>query len=331
MNVFNQQVMPGIAANPVWASEVPESMRHLAEADAQEYEVGRREMSTFPHRGLDESGSTVGSQDFNIWAFDTPRADDAVLELAKTAIVQLQLGQRESVDFLAVSFSALDRVGHRYGPLSQEVLSTLIHLDLVLANLMQTLDAEVGEGRWVAGIAGDHGVTVPPEAARRQGNEEAERIDDADLLADLGTALRTAASRGGSPDQIAERLAVQIEEDELVEEAYTHHELTLGGAPLDSFAVLYRNSYYPGRAWGVLSRFGVEVRYGEGDLVTSFETGTDHGSPYWYDRHVEMMLLGPGVVPGVTDSPVYTVDFAPTLAALGAIRFPNDLDGRRLF
>jgi hypothetical protein len=81
----------------------------------------------------------------------------------------------------------------------------------------------------------------------------------------------------------------------------------------------------------VLSRFGVEVRYGEGDLVTSFETGTDHGSPYWYDRHVEMMLLGPGVTPGESASPVYTVDFAPTLAALGGIRFPNDLDGRRLF
>ncbi|MEQ1857411.1 MAG: alkaline phosphatase family protein [Longimicrobiales bacterium] len=328
---FNQEVMPGIASSPVWLSEVPAEFRLLAEDDAQVYEVGGRDQSSFPHRGVDESGSAVGSQDFNVWAFDTPRGDDAVLELAKTAIVQLQLGQRGSVDFLAVSFSALDRVGHRYGPLSQEALSTLIHLDLVLANLLTYLDAEVGEGSWVAGIAGDHGVTIPPEAARRQGNREAERIDDAEVLADLGTALRAAASRGGSPDQIAERLALEIEEEGLVEQAYTHHELTLGGMPSDSFAVLYRNSHYPGRAWGVLSRFGVEVRYGEGDLVTSFETGTDHGSPYWYDRHVEMMLLGPGVVPGVTDSAVYTVDFAPTLAALGGIRFPTDLDGRRLF
>lgn len=331
MNAFNQTVMPGIASNPVWVSEVPEGVRSLAEEDVQSYEAGGRGMSAFPHRGTEESGGAVGSPDFNVWAFDTPRVDDAVLELAKTAIVQLQLGQRASVDFLAVSFSALDRVGHRYGPYSQEALSTLIHLDLVLANLLDYLDTQVGEGRWVAGIAGDHGVAVPPELARRQGDDEAERIDDADVLADLGTALRAAAARGGSPDQIAERLALAIEEDELVEEAYTHRELTVGGAPLDEFAILFRNSYYPGRAWGVLSRFGVEVRYGEGDLVTSFETGTDHGSPYWYDRHVEMMLLGPGVVPGQTDSPVYTVDFAPTLAALGGIRFPQDLDGRRLF
>lgn len=331
LNTFNEQVMPGIAANPVWVSEVPSAMRSLAEDDAQDYEVGRRAMSTFPHRGVDESGGPVGSQDFNIWAFDTPRADDAVLELAKTAIVQLELGQRGPVDFLAVSFSALDRIGHRYGPESQEMLSGLIHLDMVLADLLSYLDQEVGQGGWVAGIAGDHGVTTPPELARRRGNREAQRIDDADVLADLGTILRQAASRGGSPDQIAERLALAVEEEGLVEQAYTHHELTLGGMPSDSFAVLYRNSHYPGRAWGVLSRFGVEVRYGEGDLVTSFETGTDHGSPYWYDRHIEMMMLGPGVAPGVSETPVYSVDFAPTLAALGGIRFPNDLDGRRLF
>ncbi len=331
MQRFNGEVMPPIASSPVWISEVPDDMRELAEADAQPYEGGGRSMSSFPHRGTEEAGSPVGSQDFNVWAFDQPRADDAVLELAKTAILQLELGQRGPVDLLAVSFSALDEVGHRFGPLSQEALSTLIHLDLVLANLLTYLDTEVGQGRWVAGIAGDHGVAIPPEAARRQGNREAERIDDSDVLADMGQLLRRAAAQGGSPDAIAERLALAIEEDGLVEQAYTHRELLYGGEPSDSFAVLFRNSHYPGRAWGVLSRFGVEVRYGEGDLVTSFETGTDHGSPYWYDRHVEMMLLGPGVVPGETTSPVYTVDFAPTLAALGGIRFPNDLDGRRLF
>jgi predicted AlkP superfamily pyrophosphatase or phosphodiesterase len=330
LTVFNAEVMPAIAASPMWLSEVPGDLQSLAEADAQAYEVGGREMSVFPHRGADEAGPP-GSEEFNVWAFDTPRADDAVLELAKTAIVQLQLGQRGPVDFLAVSFSALDRVGHRYGPVSQEALSTLIHLDLVLANFLQYLDQQVGAGRWVAGLAGDHGVTLPPEAARAQGNRDAERIMDEERLQELGRALRQAAANGGRPDVIADRLADLLEEDELVEAAYTHGQLTLGGEPADSFAVLFRNSYYPGRAWGILSRYGVEVRYGEGDLMTQFETGTDHGSPYWYDRHVEMMLLGPGVMPGVSDEPVYSIDFAPTLAGLGNIRFPDDLDGRRLY
>ena len=114
-----------------------------------------------------------------------------------------------------------------------------------------------------------------------------------------------------------------------MEKAYTHTELALG-EPADSFAVLFHNSYYPGRAWGPLSRWGVEVRFGDGDLV-GFPTGTNHESTYWYDRHVAMIFMGAGVEPGSSDAPVYTVDFAPTLAGLAGIPIPDDLDGRRIY
>ncbi len=109
-------------------------------------------------------------------------------------------------------------------------------------------------------------------------------------------------------------------------EAYTHRELTAGQLA-DSFAVLFRNSHHPGRAVGLFSRFGVEVRYNYNDLVY-YPTGTTHGSPYWYDRHVPFILMGAGVEPGVSELPIYTVDLAPTLAAFGAVPTPPDLDGR---
>ena len=56
----------------------------------------------------------------------------------------------------------------------------------------------------------------------------------------------------------------------------------------------YYAGYYAGRAWGPLSRWGVEVRFGEGDLV-GFPTGTNHESTYWYDRHMGMIFIGAGV------------------------------------
>ena len=327
---FNEQVMPGIRGPNVWRSEVPSVARVLARDDDADYE-GDGEHTTFPHSALEEVPDD-DAQAFNIWAFDQPRADDAVLALAKVAIAEHELGQREGhVDLLAVSFSALDRVGHYYGPRSQEALSTLLHLDAVLFELLRFLDDEVGEGRWVAGLAGDHGSAESPEAEREAGFEDAERIDEGERFAALGEALREAASEGPNPDRIAERVAELIEERGLAEAVYTHHELVLGGEPADSFAVLYRNSHYPGRAWGPLSRFGVELRFGERDLVTAYPTGTTHGSAYWYDRHVEMMWVGAGVPQGESDEPVYTVDFAPTLAGLAGIRVPVDLDGRRLF
>ncbi|HSH76273.1 MAG TPA: alkaline phosphatase family protein [Longimicrobiales bacterium] len=328
---FNGAVMPGLALDSIWDNEVPEQLRELARPDSADYEQGGATGSSFPHIGTQVAGP-VGSQEFNMWAFDQPRADDAVLDLAKAAIDELDLGQREGhVDFLALSFSGLDRVGHAYGPFSQEAFSTLVHVDGVLADLLSYLDESVGEGRWVAGLAGDHGALENPEAAREGGNSAAERVDEAQVRERMTEALREAALEGPDPQAIATRLAELVEERGIVERAYTHQELMGGGEPSDSFAILYRNSLHLDRAWGILSRFGVEVRYAEGKLVTPYPTGTNHGSPYWYDRHIEMMFLGAGVPHAVSGEPVYTTDFAPTLAGIGGVRTPGDLDGRQMF
>jgi hypothetical protein len=106
-------------------------------------------------------------------------------------------------------------------------------------------------------------------------------------------------------------------------------ELTVG-MPADSFATLYRNSYHPGRGADLLSRFGVEIRRKPNYLLYA-RTGTTHGTPYWYDRYIPMILMGTGVEPGSTDRAAYSVDLAPTLARLAGIQYPNDLDGRVIY
>ena len=328
LNGFNQRVMPKIVDPDVWENEVPEVHRSLARGDTASYE-GDGVNTWFPHVSATENAPDTSRMQHSVWGFDQPRADDAVVELAKVAIEELRLGQRDDQDFLAISLSATDRVGHGYGPFSPEVMSTLVHVDRLLGDFFDHLDEEIGEGLWVVGISGDHGVATMPEYAQEMGNRDAERVLIDEMRADLTTVLNGVARGGGSPDDIAERLARATEDEGLVAAAYTHFELTKG-MPTDSFAVLYRNSYFPGRAWSDLSRFGVDLRFGEGDYV-GYQTGTSHESPYWYDRHVPIMLLGSGVFPGVSDAPVYTVDFAPTLAGLAGILVPDDLDGRRIY
>jgi arylsulfatase A-like enzyme len=99
--------------------------------------------------------------------------------------------------------------------------------------------------------------------------------------------------------------------------------------PADSFAVLMRRSLYPGRFAGPFSRYGVERRLASG-ILGNERTGTTHGSPYWYDRHVPMIFMGPGIRAGRVDNRVSTVDFAPTLASYVRVKYPNDLDGKPL-
>ena len=324
LNRFNDNVMPAIAADTAWTSEVPERFRGLARDDEGAPFEGDGTHTTFPHLSSQESSG--GPQQHNAWAFGQSRADRAVAELAKAAVDEMELGQRGHTDFLSISLSATDYVGHGYGPLSQEQLSNLIHLDRVLGDLLDYLDDEVGEDNWVAGFSADHGVVTMPEAAQAMGNDEAERILLTEMNGKIGDVAAKAMGGRGTPEEMAERTARALEDEGLVARAYTHDELTYG-EPADSFAVLFRNSHYPGRAHGQLSQYGVEFRYGDGDLV-SFPTGTTHGSPYWYDRQVPFILLGAGIDSGSSDRAVYTVDMAPTLAALAGIRTPDDLDGR---
>jgi hypothetical protein len=326
---FNREVMPPISAQNVWHTEVPEDLRPLARPDSAWYE-GDRVHVTFPHAS-DRENPPGDVQAHNAWAYDQSRADAAVILLALTAIDELDLGQRDDLDMLQISLSATDRVGHYYGPLSQEQFSNLIHLDRVVGQLLDHLDETVGEGRWVLGFTADHGVATMPEAMVELGLDTgAVRVTAAESNGALGGALRDGApGTDQSPEAVAERVKKLVEERGLVAKAYTHHELTRG-VPADSFSVLFRNSHYPGRAWGPLSRWGVEVRFGENDLY-GIDSGTNHESTYWYDRWVPMIFLGPGVTAGATETMAYTVDFAPTLAGLAGIPVPHDLDGRRIY
>jgi arylsulfatase A-like enzyme len=99
--------------------------------------------------------------------------------------------------------------------------------------------------------------------------------------------------------------------------------------PADSFAVFARRSLYPGRFAGAFSRQGVEIRLAPGVLGNE-RTGTTHGSPYWYDRHVPLIFMGPGIRAGRIDGRASTVDLAPTLARVIGVSYPRDLDGRPL-
>jgi predicted AlkP superfamily pyrophosphatase or phosphodiesterase len=325
---FNEEVMPEIFGVQVWESLVSEELAHLARADSADYEFDGVH-TTFPHVSKQENAADTSLVQHYVWGSDRPAADNAVMALAGVALDELELGQRDETDYLALSLSVTDRMGHQHGPFSPEVFSILINVDRLLGDFFALLDEEVGEGRWVVGLSSDHGVATMPEYARGQGNVEAERIPRDSVLQLMNPIITGALQAGGSPLVISERIAGGIEAAGVASKAYTHHDLTRG-APADSFAVLYRNSYFPGRAWDTLSRWEVDLRYGEGDYLGS-RTGTNHESAYWYDRWVPMIFLGPGVAPGVSDMPVYTVDFAPTLAGLAFIPFPSDLDGRRLF
>lgn len=325
---FNEEVMPTLLADSAWASSVPAGVAGLARPDDGTPFEGDGVHTTFPHLAAQEvRGEDPGA--FYNWSVHQPRADRAVRLMAQEAVENLELGRRGSVDYLALSFSATDYVGHGYGPLSQEQLDNLTRLDRELGEFFSYLDETVGEGRWVVGLSGDHGVMSMPEGLQGEGIA-GRRVNAQSRQQMMVRAIEDATrSANGDMDRLPAVLARTLEDRALVAAAYPHEDL-MSGEPADSFAVLFRNSYYPGRGAGWLSRFGVEIRFDYMELV-SRPTGTTHGSPYWYDRWVPLILMGPEVQAGTSDRPVFTVDLAPTLASLGGIPTPSDLDGKSVY
>jgi arylsulfatase A-like enzyme len=321
--------MPALFGDSIWEQTVPVAAREASRSDTSVYE-GDGIHTFFPHRFYDEVEDPSEQGALNRWAYGQTAPDAALGEFAKEAVHALGMGQDPVVDLLALSFSQTDAVGHDYGPLGREQLQNLLQLDQTLGDLMSYLDEEVGDGRWVMALTGDHGAVSIPEHLADQGGagSRATRED----LTQLRSIFRSFEGAGGDPEDVADSLVSALEELPFVADALTVLELTTP-PPADSFVVLMRNSYRPDRWIGGYESqgSGVVFRFKEGYFPDPTPQGTGHGSPYFYDRHVPLVFYGAMVEPGVSTDPARTVDIAPTLAQLAGIAIPDDLDGQPLF
>lgn len=321
---FNKEEMPQIYGETVWESRVPKDAEHLTRPDTSDHEM-RGRLGVFPYRAADQV-NMADSAALNRWHSRTPAPDAAVLGLTKAALAELQLGRRGTVDYLAVSLSQTDRIGHNYGPFSREQFNNLLHLDDVLAELFQSLDRAVGPDGWVAAFSSDHGILEIPEHLAESG-ADAVRLSP-DQMARFNGAVMGVVEGGARGDALAQGIKKSLEELPFVAKAYTFTEVENAQARPDSFAVLFAHSLSRERALSLPSRYGVYHRWRPQYFSTN--DATTHGTPYFYDRTVPLIFLGAGVEAGMSDGAVATVDVAPTLAALAGIQTPDDLDGRVL-
>jgi predicted AlkP superfamily pyrophosphatase or phosphodiesterase len=236
-----------------------------------------------------------------------------------------------------VSFSALDLVGHAYGPSSHEVQDIVARLDVTIGELLDQLDRTVGAGNYVVGFSADHGVGQIPEESGQGGRET-----NVETTAAINKALEPFLGPGkyvanaAYTDIYMEKVALKrMKKDPAVSaavlnalramtgiaQAYTAAEIMAPGArsstdPLKRAAAL---NYYPGRSGDLII-----VPKENWILSTS---ATTHGTLYPYDQHVPVILYGPGVRSQRFDTAATPADIAPSLAALAGISFRTS-DGR---
>jgi predicted AlkP superfamily pyrophosphatase or phosphodiesterase len=327
-----------------WTRLLPESA-YLYPDDAQGELTPNGWTRVFPHV-LKGEAAAADRVFYNAWD-SSPYSDAYLIRMAEASIDALKLGQGSGSDYLAVSFSALDLVGHSFGPRSQEVQDVLARLDVNLSSLFAKLDRTVGRDNYVLALTGDHGVSPVPEQMAALGLNGG-RVQTGDLIGRIEKALEPFFGPGkkvarlsyndlyfdrgvydrmrANPD--AMRAALDAARSTPgVGRVFSADELAaVHGTSDDDVEAATVANFFPSRS----GDFAVVLRpYFQFSSSGSTAAGSTHGSPYWYDRRVPIFLMGQGVKKGQYLGAAAPVDIAPTLAFLLGITLPA-ADGRVL-
>ncbi|GLU53244.1 alkaline phosphatase family protein [Dyadobacter frigoris] len=266
----------------------------------------------------------------------TPWGNTMTKDMAIAAIKGENLGKGKDTDFLAVSFSSPDRIGHAFGPTSVEQEDNYLKLDMEFAEMLTFLDGWVGKGNYTVFLTADHGGADVPafwkEHKLPAGLLDAVKIDE--------TVKKSLADAFGKGDFVLasenyqwyldhkllkEKKISMAEAIEIVRTALLPIEgiadvlnLTdMNKAPLNTYQLeLFKNNVNAKRSGDL--QIIVQPGWFAGGA-----TGTDHGTPYNYDTHVPFLLYGWGVNKGETLRRTTIADIAPTISALLHILPPS--------
>jgi predicted AlkP superfamily pyrophosphatase or phosphodiesterase len=274
----------------------------------------------------------------------TPFGNTITLEMAKATIQNEQMGTDSVTDFLAVSLSSPDYIGHTFGPNSIEAEDNYLRLDKDLADFLNYLDSKIGKNQYLVFLSADHGVTQPPSFMQSH-KIPAGSYDPEKLTTDLNTLLQ---DRFKTPDLVVAIMNEQVflNRPAIAKAKYTESDVCnvitsyLEKQPFVSRAIELKNAenatlnrtikdkitngYYPQRSGDV--QIISKPQWIEG-FATS---GTTHGTWFPYDAHIPLIFYGWKIKQGKTSRETSMADIAPTLAALLHIQQPSGCIGKTI-
>ncbi|UYQ93733.1 alkaline phosphatase family protein [Chitinophaga horti] len=325
VNQFNNKKLPEQYTAQPWNTLYPIATYTLSTADEKPYE-GKFKGATstsFPHK-VDGPGQLAS----------LPFGNTYTLDFAKAALDADKLGNGEATDFLAVSLSSTDYVGHQFGPNSIEAEDTYLRLDKDLADFFNYLDKKVGKGQWLYFITADHGVAhVPGYSTENKmhgglvstgnaiknlnaGVKKEFGIDKAILDADnYEVYLNYAAIPKAKMSEVKAYIIDELLKIPGVQEAFDLKSIGAGSLP-EPIKQMVTNGYNAKRSGDVM--FTLEPGW-----IAGGNTGTTHGVWNPYDAHIPLVWLGWGIKPGKTNRTTAMTDIAPTIAAMLRIQMPS--------
>ncbi len=333
---YNARKRPSELMKQNWNTLLPIEQYTESTADDKAYEakIAGAKKSVFPYDLAGIAGDAYG-----ILA-STPHGNTITKEIALEALKNENLGKGTATDFLAVSFSTPDYVGHAFGPNSVEEQDIYLRLDRDLAEILTALDKQVGKGNYLFFISADHAVMDVVELWK-QNRLPAGRLNIGQMVAAAKAALKEKFGEGdiitiSENYQIylnhatleAKKLEVadvckvirkRLLDFEGIADVINLHDLSNANIN-DYLLTLYKNGTHVKRSGDI--QMVIEPGWMSGSSAAT------HGAPYNYDTHIPLLFYGWGIKSGETFGRTSVADTAPTLAALLKILEPSGNIGK---
>lgn len=341
---FNSLKLPEQYITREWKPLLAIEQYEESGPDDSPYETklkGPDQKATFPYSPKVIRGDRTGYEVL----ITTPFGNDLLTDVSKAALEGEEMGADAITDFLSVSYSSPDYVGHAMGPNSVEVQDVYLRLDKNIEDLLNLLDKKVGAGNYVVFLSSDHGVAdIPAELLSYK--IPAGVLTQAPVVKGLVDFLKPYFGDKAIIEKISngqiflnhEAFAGDLRSagvDLLVAtELITQYLESVDGiAAVYSAATLRNANFSEGGLKGSLVRGFHHKRSGDIAVVLEpqwfegGESGTTHGSAYAYDTHVPVIFYGWGIAKGSSADYHAITDIAPTLSVLLRIKFPSATTG----
>jgi predicted AlkP superfamily pyrophosphatase or phosphodiesterase len=341
---FNNQKLADQYLNKEWKTVYPiaEYIESAPDNNPYESKLGNKATPTFPYN-LKELRK---NQDFDFLGY-TPFGNDYLTDFVKLAIESEKLGQGTETDFLAMSYSPTDKLGHEVGPNAIEIEDVYIRLDKNIEALLNFLDSKVGAGKYTVFLTADHAVAdvaqymkdnKMPSGYFSSANVKAALNDHLqryfpgrNLIAQLEssqvyfdhTAFDQDPRNAGIELLIATELTVNFLLDQPgIANAYPENIIRQGRFDEEGPKGYVVRGFHQKRSGDIA--IVLESGWYAGWKVTS----TTHGSFYQYDTHVPVIFYGHGIKKGSSVKYHPITDIAPTVTTLLGIKFPSGATGQ---
>jgi predicted AlkP superfamily pyrophosphatase or phosphodiesterase len=321
-----------------WNTLYPIDSYTASGADLNNYESAPRGMdnAVFPY-DLKKLAAENGGYSL---LKSTPYGNNIVADFAIEALKNEFMGKDDITDFLAISFSSTDYIGHKYSVNSVEVEDTYLRLDQDIERLLKELDKEVGAGNYTVFLTADHGAVHNPAFLTDQGIN-AGYFDGRAFEKELGKVLDSAYNSTKLIEDVSngqiffdhrETARLNINEIELqnfiavrlvnfpqIYKWFTRNAM-LNNTFSDGVGKLVQNGFHAKRSGDVIYTL-------EPAVISYGGKGSTHGSAQNYDTHVPLLFYGYGINKGSTFKRTQIIDIAPTISSLLGISFPNAATG----